>query len=78
MQKLKNVPLSLTKLYLLHTNPIFRKLILNKYKNVMNYINTINQIGDTLTILYNREFLNGMKLKKIYGFYMIKIIMIVC
>lgn len=55
MQKLKNVPLSLTKLYLLHTNPIFRKLILNKYKNVMSYINTINQTGGTLKILYNNE-----------------------
>lgn len=64
MQKLKNVHLSLTKLYLLHTNPIFRKLILNKYKNVMNYINTNNQTGGTLKILYNNEIFKWYEIEE--------------
>jgi hypothetical protein len=61
MKKLNEIQRCFTKMYLLNNNPIFKKIILSKYKNIKNYLidkKPIIQTGGSLnkiTIKYNKE-----------------------
>ena len=61
MKKLNEIQRCFTKMYLLHNNQIFKKIILSKYKNIKNYLidkKPIIQTGGSLnkiTIKYNNE-----------------------
>jgi hypothetical protein len=65
MIKLQNTPISLTILYLLNNNPIFKKIILKKYKSIMYYLKLNVQTGGTPTIktLYNNETFGWYKIE---------------
>jgi len=61
---MKKLQRCFTKLYLIHNNPIFKKIILKKYKTIMNYLadtQPVVQVGGSLnkiTMKYNNEKFN--------------------